>query len=67
MGGDVTMGTVMPEGEDIKRAIKWISLHREETPEMPMVKLIEEAAFQFDLSPLDQEFLTGFFRKQKAP
>ena len=60
------MGTIMPEGEDIKRAIKWISLRREETPEMPMAKLIEEAAFQFDLSPLDQEFLMGFFRPKKT-
>ena len=57
----------MPEGEDIKRAIKWISLRREESPEMPMVKLIEEAAFQFDLSPLDQELLAGFFQKRKTP
>ena len=60
------MGTVMPEGEDIKRAIKWISLRREEAPEIPTAKLIEEAAFQFDLSPLDQEFLTGFFRRKQT-
>ncbi len=57
----------MPEGEDIKRAIKWISLRREETPEMPVAKLIEEAVFRFDLSPLDQEFLVGFFQKRKTP
>ncbi len=57
------MTTIMPEGEDMRRAIKWISARREETPEMPLFMLIEEAAFQFDLSPLDQEFLTGFFQK----
>jgi hypothetical protein len=61
------MGAIAPEGEDIKKAITWISRRREEMPEMPMAKLIEEAAFQFDLSPLDQEFLIGFFRKRKAP
>jgi hypothetical protein len=61
------MGTIMPEGEDIKKAIKWISLRREEMPGMPTAKLIEEAAFTFDLSPLDQEFLAGFFQKRKAP
>jgi hypothetical protein len=61
------MGTIMPEGEDIKKAITWISLRREESPGMPMAKLIEEAAFKFDLSPLDQEFLVGFFQKRKAP
>jgi hypothetical protein len=62
----MTMKTIMPEGEDIKRAIKWISARREDAPEMPLQKLIEEAAFQFDLSPLDQEFLTGFFRTKKT-
>ncbi|MHB9098814.1 MAG: hypothetical protein ACYC5X_13440 [Syntrophales bacterium] len=61
------MMTNMPEGEDIRRAIKWISARREETPEMPFSRLIEEAVFQFDLSPLDQEFLTGFFQKRKIP
>ncbi|MHB8770165.1 MAG: hypothetical protein ACYC7J_04130 [Syntrophales bacterium] len=59
------MATMMPEGEDIRRAITWISHRREETPETPLAKLIEEAAFTFDLSPLDQEFLTGFFRPKK--
>jgi hypothetical protein len=57
----------MPEGEDIRRAIKWISARKEEAPETPMHRLLEEAAFQFDLSPLDQEFLAGFFRARKTP
>jgi hypothetical protein len=57
----MSMTNIMPEGEDIRRAIKWISARRENAPEMPLQRLIEEVAFQFDLSPLDQEFLTGFF------
>jgi hypothetical protein len=57
----MSMTNIMPEGEDIRRAIKWISARRENASEMPLQRLIEEAAFQFDLSPLDQEFLTGFF------
>jgi hypothetical protein len=61
------MTTILPEGEDIKRAIKWISARREDAPETPLSRIIQEAAFQFDLSPLDQEFLTGFFRKRKTP
>jgi hypothetical protein len=58
------MGTVMPEGEDLKRAIKWISDSRGDHPDRPLPKLIEEAVFKFDLSPVDQEFLTGFFAKK---
>ncbi len=61
------MATIVPEGEDVKRAIKWISARREEAPETPLHRLIEEAAFKFDLSPLDQEFLAGFFRRRKNP
>jgi hypothetical protein len=63
----MTMTTIAHEGEDIKRAIKWISARREDCPGMPLQKLIEEAALQFDLSPLDEEFLMGFFRKRKTP
>lgn len=57
----------MPEGEDLKKAIRWISARREEMPDQPLQRLIGEAVFQFDLSPLDQEFLEGFFRKSKNP
>ncbi len=61
------MTTIMPEGEDIRRAVKWISSRRKEDPGMPLSRLIEEASFQFDLSPLDQDFLAGFFQKRKTP
>ncbi|MCG6538405.1 MAG: hypothetical protein L7F78_27735 [Syntrophales bacterium LBB04] len=57
------MATLMPQGEDIRRAVKWISENMEANPEQSRMKLIEEAVFKFDLSPLDTEFLMGFFRK----
>lgn len=60
------MSTVMPEGEDLRRAIKWISANREEKPETSLAKLVDQAVFKFDLSPRDAEFLTGFFLKKKA-
>lgn len=59
------MATVMPEGENIRNAIKWISAQREENQSEPLMKLIEKAALQFDLSPLDTEFLMNFFRKKE--
>lgn len=58
------MDQVMPEGEDLRRAIKWISNNREDNGGVPLQKLIEEAVFKFDLSPVDQEFLIGFFKKK---
>ncbi|MDD5711962.1 MAG: hypothetical protein PHY31_04290 [Smithellaceae bacterium] len=60
------MATVMPEGEDLKKAIKWISATMEEKPDRSLAKLVEEAVFKFDLSPVDSEFLIGFFKKKKA-
>lgn len=59
------MATVMPEGENIRNAIKWISAQLEENATTPLMKLIEKAALQFDLSPLDTEFLMNFFRKKE--
>jgi len=59
------MPTVMPEGENLRKAIKWISSMREEKKDqVPLAKLVEEASLKFDLSPVDQEFLFGFFRKK---
>jgi hypothetical protein len=55
----------MPEGENLRNAIKWISVQRESNPREPLSKLIEKAALQFDLSPLDTEFLVNFFRKKE--
>lgn len=59
------MATVMPEGEELRKAIKFISSGREENPGKPLIKLIDEAVFKFDLSPVDAEFLIGFFKKKK--
>ncbi len=57
------MATVMPEGEAIRKAVKWIAAKREEKQDVSLNKLIDEAVIKFDLSPLDSEFLHGFFKK----
>ncbi len=59
------MATIMPDSDDVQRAIKWISQCIEEKPDQPIPKLIEQAVFKFDLSPVDSEFLMGFFKKRK--
>lgn len=60
------MATIMPEGEEIQKAIKWVSMNLEEKADQPLQKLVEKAVFKFDLSPVDTEFLIGFFKKMKA-
>jgi hypothetical protein len=60
------MSAMMPQGEDIRRAVKWIAENLDANPEQPRIKLIEQAVFKFDLSPIDTEFLMNFFRKKTS-
>lgn len=60
------MPTIVPEGENVPKAIKWISANIEENENQPILQLVEKAVFKFDLSPKDAEFLSGFFRNRKA-
>ena len=60
------MTTIMPEGEAIRNAVKWISGKLQEDPNKSHQKLINEAVLRFDLSPKDAEFLTEFYRKVKT-
>jgi hypothetical protein len=59
------MSNPLPEGEDLRRAIKWILTSLQERPAEPVYPLIEEAVFKFDLSPKDGDFLINFFRKPR--
>ncbi|MDR3555446.1 MAG: hypothetical protein P4L55_11875 [Syntrophobacteraceae bacterium] len=57
------MTTVMPEGEALRKAVKWISAEIGEHPDKSIPKLVNEAVARFDLSPLDTEFLMSFYKK----
>ncbi len=58
------MSTIQPQGEDIRKAVKWISEERQAGTAMSNSKLVEEAAVKFNLSPKDVEFLTKFVREE---
>lgn len=58
------MTTIMPQGEDLRKAVKWISEERQSGTAKKLAKLIEEASVKFDLSPADGEFLFKFFKKE---
>jgi hypothetical protein len=59
------MTTVMPEGEAIRRAVKWISASLEEHPDKAAQSFVQEAVLRFDLSPKETEFLMEFYKKAK--
>lgn len=60
------MTTVMPEGEAIRRAVKWISAEVSENPETPASKYVSEAILKFDLSPADSDFLIRFYKGEQS-
>jgi hypothetical protein len=47
----------------VRRAIEWISHKRQENPKESLSLLVEEACRQFDLSPLQADFLYRHFVK----
>ena len=49
--------SVIPQGEDIRRAVKWISEMRMAEPETSPQQLVEQACLKFNLSPMDAEYL----------
>lgn len=56
------MKDMMPEGEALRKAVKWISQRREEPDCPPLYRLVEEACLKFNLSPTDAEFLLRFLK-----
>jgi len=62
------MHGLLPDGEDVRRAVKWVSGNLQENPGQPVQPLVQSAIFKFDLSPRDAEFLIGFFsQRQEEP
>ncbi len=59
------MATVQPQGEDLRKAVKWISEERKYNPGEKASVLIEKACLKFVLSPLDAEYLLIFLKHKK--
>lgn len=51
---------IQPEGESLRRAVKWLSTERKNHPEKKFVQLVNDACVQFDLSPKDAAALTRY-------
>jgi hypothetical protein len=59
--------SLVPEGERVRRALRWIADRRLEKPDAPAVRLVDEAALRFDLTPVECEFLLELNRKPPEP
>ena len=49
--------SVQPKGEDLRKAVKWVSEERTYNPGKKLKEIVEEACVKFDLSPMDADFL----------
>jgi hypothetical protein len=58
------MSEVIPKGEDLRRAVKWVSANLQENADQPVQPLVQQAIFKYDLSPMDADFLIGFYSKR---
>ena len=57
--------SIQPEGEDLRKAVKWVSEERKANAEANPQKLVQEASLRFNLSPADGEFLARFVKEKE--
>ena len=56
--------SIQPEGEDLRKATKWVSEKLRYEKNISVTKAIEEACVKFDLSPKDADFIMRFLSKK---
>lgn len=54
--------SIYPEGENARRAVRWISDRLLEDESLSAMRLVHEAIPQFDLTPKEGEELIAFYR-----
>lgn len=57
--------TIMPKGERVRNAIRWISEHLKTDPSRAVMPLVNEAGMKFDLTPKESEELIQFYRSAR--
>ena len=56
------MPSIMPESEQLKRAVRWISEQLKEDENKSKQGLINEAISRFDLNPKQSMYLLSFYK-----
>ena len=57
--------SIQPEGELLRKAVKWVSEERTYNPEKKLKALVDEACMKFNLSPKEAEYLFRFFTQEE--
>ena len=50
------MSGLLPDGEDLRKAVKWVSGEFQKNPDQPLQPLVQKAIFIYDLSPKKGKF-----------
>ena len=53
--------SIQPQGEEVRKAVKWVAEQIEYESRKPLARILEQAGLRFDLSPLEMEFLQRFY------
>ena len=57
--------SIMPKGERVRSAVRWISEHLKTDSSRAVIPLVNEAALKFDLTPKESEELIQFYRSAR--
>jgi hypothetical protein len=57
--------SIQPSGEDLRKAVKWVSEERQFDSGKELKTIVEEACMKFDLSPKDADFLLRHLLEQE--
>ena len=58
------MTTILPESQQLKRAVKWISEQLKEDENRSKLALVNEATMKFDLNPKQSMQLLNFYTQK---
>jgi hypothetical protein len=59
------MSEIMPTGEALRRAVRYVSDRLRENADTPLLSLVDEASQRFDLTPQQSEYLLRFYREAR--
>jgi len=54
--------TIEPDGEQLRKAVKWISETLKYEKDKNRSEVIQEACLKFDLTPMDAEYLAHLLK-----
>jgi hypothetical protein len=57
------MSEILPSGESLRRAVRYISDQLREDADQPVLALVDQASQRFDLTPRESEYLIRFYRE----